>query len=46
MTLAEARETIEAWRIDYYVDRPHKSLGQSNPEGNRPKTRSALLIIV
>ena len=31
LTLAEARETIEAWRIDYNVSRPHKSLGYLTP---------------
>jgi putative transposase len=31
MTLAEARETIEAWRQDYNEVRPHSSLGYQPP---------------
>jgi putative transposase len=30
-TLAEARETIEAWRFDYNHCRPHSSLGALTP---------------
>ena len=30
-TLAEARQTIEAWRIDYNVSRPHMALGNMPP---------------
>ena len=29
--LAEARDTIEAWRIDYNTNRPHSSLGNRSP---------------
>jgi putative transposase len=31
LTLAEARETIEAWRYDYNHLRPHSSLGALTP---------------
>lgn len=31
-SLAEARETIEAWRVDYNTVRPHSSLGYQTPE--------------
>ena len=31
-TLAEAREIIEAWRVDYNENRPHSSLGNRTPE--------------
>jgi putative transposase len=31
LTLAEARETIEAWRDDYNYRRPHSSLGALTP---------------
>jgi putative transposase len=29
--LAEARQTIEAWRIEYNTERPHRALGQATP---------------
>lgn len=32
MSLAEAREIIEAWRIDYNQNRPHSSLNGLTPE--------------
>ena len=32
MSLAEARQTIEAWRLDYNRVRPHSSLGNVPPE--------------
>jgi putative transposase len=31
LTLAEARRTIEAWRLDYNHCRPHSSLGALTP---------------
>ncbi len=31
LSLAEARETIEAWRLDYNQRRPHSSLGALTP---------------
>jgi len=31
MVLAEARETVEAWRLDYNHCRPHSSLGALTP---------------
>jgi len=31
-SLADARKTIEAWRIDYNTQRPHSSLGYATPE--------------
>ena len=30
-TLAEAREVIEAWRVEYNEERPHRSLRQQTP---------------
>ena len=30
-SLEEARQTIEAWRIDYNTERPHRALGQRTP---------------
>lgn len=30
-TLAEAKEVIEAWRVDYNEERPHRSLQQQTP---------------
>jgi putative transposase len=30
-TLEEARQTIEAWRIEYNTERPHRALGQQTP---------------
>jgi putative transposase len=30
-SLAEAREIIERWRVDYNERRPHRSLGQMTP---------------
>ena len=30
-SLEEARQTIEAWRIDYNTERPHRALGQQTP---------------
>ena len=31
-SLTEAREIIEAWRVDYKANRPHSSLGNRTPE--------------
>jgi putative transposase len=31
-SLADAREKIEAWRVDYNTQRPHSSLGYQTPE--------------
>jgi putative transposase len=32
LTLDDARQTIESWRIDYNQVRPHSSLGYLTPE--------------
>jgi transposase InsO family protein len=32
LTLDDARETIESWRIDYNQVRPHSALGYLTPE--------------
>src|ERR1035438_2309577 len=32
LRLAEARQIIEAWRVDYNTARPHSSLGYRTPE--------------
>ena len=31
-SLAEAQEVIEAWRVDYNEDRPHRALQQQTPQ--------------
>ncbi len=31
VSLEEARQTIEAWRVDYNTERPHRALGQQTP---------------
>ena len=42
ISLADAREKIEAWRVDYNLNRPHSSIGNLTPtefaqrcQGNR-----------
>jgi putative transposase len=30
-TVKEARQTIEAWRIEYNTERPHRGLSQQTP---------------
>ncbi len=30
-SLEEVRQTVEAWRLDYNLDRPHRALGQQTP---------------
>ena len=30
-SLEEARQTVEAWRIEYNTERPHRALGQQTP---------------
>lgn len=32
LTLEDARETIESWRLDYNQMRPHSSLGYRTPD--------------
>jgi putative transposase len=32
MSLGQARETIETWRLDYNAVRPHSALGDVSPE--------------
>ena len=32
LTMAHARQIIEAWRIEYNTERPHSSLGNITPE--------------
>jgi putative transposase len=32
VSLADARETIEAWRVDHNVGRPHSGLADRTPE--------------
>lgn len=27
----EARQTVEAWRVEYNTERPHRALGQRTP---------------
>lgn len=40
--LADAREKIEAWRIDYNTQRPHSSLGYRHRKSSRRPTPSRL----
>ena len=41
-SLADARQIIEAWRMDYTSERPHSSLGYATPnEAHRRKTGHA-----
>ena len=30
-SLEEVRQTVEAWRIEYNTERPHRALGQQTP---------------
>jgi putative transposase len=32
VSLADARQTIEAWRLDYNVARPHSGLADRTPD--------------
>lgn len=32
LSIAQARQTIEAWRIEYNTERPHSSLGNRTPQ--------------
>jgi putative transposase len=32
VTLAEARQVIEQWRVEYHTERPHRGLHQQTPE--------------
>ena len=32
LDLADAREIIEPWRVDYNTNRPHSALGYATPE--------------
>ncbi len=34
LDLDDAREIIEAWRIDYNTSRPHSALGYATPEAH------------
>jgi putative transposase len=43
ITLKDARETIEAWRIDYNEFRPHSSLGDLSPAEYVNKTEKTLI---
>jgi len=40
--LPEARQTIEAWRLDYNTERPHRALGQQTPTAWMPDRRRLL----
>ena len=43
VTLKDARETIEAWRIDYNEFRPHSALGDLSPQEYVNKTEKILI---
>jgi len=40
-SIAEARELIERWRVDYNECRPHRSLGQMTPSQLRNSMKPA-----
>jgi putative transposase len=40
-SLADARERIEAWRIDYNTERPHSALGHLTPRAFAQQTEPA-----
>ncbi len=46
LSIADAREKIEAWRIDYIINRPHSSLGNQAPEewAKKLKTQRAAIL--
>lgn len=43
VSLADARQLIEAWRVDYNTVRPHSALGNLTPEAYCIQQRSAIL---
>lgn len=44
ITMAQARRTIEAWRIEYNTERTHSSLGDLTPEEFATRHREAVLL--
>ncbi len=42
ITMAQARRTIESWRIEYNTERPHSSLGDMTPEEFAIRHREAV----
>jgi putative transposase len=42
ITMAQARRTIEAWRIEYNTERPHSSLGDMTLEAFAARRREAV----
>jgi putative transposase len=45
-SLEEARQVIEAWRVEYHTERPHRALRQQTPAAveatwERPQERPA-----
>ena len=40
-SLVDARERIEAWRIDYNTERPHSALGHLTPRAFARQTERA-----
>jgi putative transposase len=45
-SLREARDIIEAWRLEYYRDRPHGSLGDLTPQEFATKSATGLYLEV
>ena len=41
LSLADARERIEAWRIDYNIERPHSALGHLTPRAFARQAQTA-----
>jgi putative transposase len=44
LSLADARDRIEAWRVDYNTERPHSALGHLTPEAFARQAEQARMI--
>jgi transposase InsO family protein len=44
LSLADARDRIEAWRIDYNTERPHSALGHLTPKAFARQDQQARII--
>ncbi len=42
-SIEDAREKLEAWRIDYYTERPHGSLGDLTPHEYAERFRNVAI---
>ena len=43
VNLAQARDVVDAWRLDYNQARPHSSLGYLTPDEFATKVRSSIM---